>query len=87
MGLANSQASTDLLRGHALTKLLPVVEMNKNLWDESNNPKSVREAEITGRRAEKRQTEFCAQRVTKRYQNNRGYKNSFSPRRHYHSLQ
>ena len=36
-GLANLQASTDLLRGHAPTNLFPVVEMNENLWDESNN--------------------------------------------------
>lgn len=29
MGLANSQASANLLRGHALTNLLPVVSMKK----------------------------------------------------------
>ncbi len=53
MGLANSQASTDLLRGHAQTNVLPVVEMNKNLWDESNNTKRERKEEMIGRRAEK----------------------------------
>lgn len=39
--------------------------------------KRVRKAEIMGRHAQKRQTEFCVQQVTKRYQHNRGYKNSF----------
>lgn len=59
MGLANLQASADLLRGHASTDLLTVVEMNTNLTDGSNNTRRVKKCRNDGE-AKRKITAMCS---------------------------